>query len=68
MRKMVRLSMGSRSNRYSDMLIDAVVDKVCMGCTVDSLSRELGISNWTIRLWCQRAGVRPRHGRPRKDE
>lgn len=64
---MARLPIGSRSNRYSDLLIAAVVGKVCMGHTVDSLSRELGISNWTIRLWCQRAGVTPRQGRPRKE-
>lgn len=64
---MARLPIGSRSNRYSDLLITAVVGKVCMGCTVESLSRDLGIANWTIRLWCRRAGVMPRQGRPRKD-
>lgn len=64
---MARLPIGSRSNRYSDLLIAAVVDKVCMGCTVESLSRDLGIANWTIRLWCRRAGVMPRVGRPRKE-
>lgn len=67
MRKMVCLPIGNRSNRYSDLLIAAVVDKVCMGCTVKSLSSDLGISEWTIRLWCHRAGVMPMVGRPRKE-
>lgn len=55
-----------REVRYSDAVKDAILDKICQGATVASLERELGISHYTIYLWCKEAGLKLQCGRPRK--
>jgi len=55
-----------RGVRYSDAVKEAILDKVCQGNTAMGLERDLGISHYTIKLWCDEAGLKLQCGRPRK--